>query len=297
MITKLAKFVLWTAFISTINFSCLGEEETDIKVTLNYEHPRQQEYPEANFRTGARPVLVQKHHINLTDFIRKNVYDQTELDENMTGTIMAPVNVQLEVNYKNYTFEHPQLHYESGTSLPFTVYHHSPRTTTVTIPVSINPDYPVEEVETIDNETIETTVTTIFSWSDNFTYNVASTQTQRQTYIDFWDNASHYIWDNISIGNPDNMTWCDNKTIIGDISENMDNTSYEFQGRFCNGMYWTIGRCGFGNEISAFPASVKDCQCRTDGYVVRPLISNRNWGGVGKSCNAPSQTLKIILSK
>ena len=296
MITKLAKFVLWTAFISTINFSCLGEEETDIKVTLNYEHPRQQEYPEANYRTG-RPVLVQKHHIDLTDFIRKNVYDQTELDENMTGTIMAPVNVQLEVNYKNYTFEHPQLHYESGTSLPFTVYHHSPRTTTVTIPVSINPDYPVEEVETIDNETIETTVTTIFSWSDNFTYNVASTQTQRQTYIDFWDNASHYIWDNISIGNPDNMTWCDNKTIIGDISENMDNTSYEFQGRFCNGMYWTIGRCGFGNEISAFPASVKDCQCRTDGYVVRPLISNRNWGGVGKSCNAPSQTLKIILSK
>jgi len=296
MITALAKFVLWTAFISIINFSCLGEEEKDIKVTLNYEHPRQQEYPEANFRTG-RPVLVQKHHIDLTDFIRKNVYDQTELDENMTGTIMAPVDVQLEVNYKNYTFDHPQLHYESGTSPPFTVYHNSPRTTTVTIPVSINPDYPVEEVETIDNETIETTVTTIFSWSDNFTYNVSATQTQKQTYIDFWDNASHYIWDNISIGNPDNMTWCDNKTIIGDISENMDNASYEFQGKFCNGMYWTIGRCGWGNEISAFPVSTRDCQCRQAGYVIRPLISNKNWGGVGKSCGAESQTLKIILSK
>ena len=287
---------MWTALISTINFSCLGEEEKDLKVTLNYEHPRQQEYPEANFRTG-RPVLVQKHHIDITDFIQKNIYDQTELDENMTGTVMAPVDVKLEVNYKNYTFEHPQLHYESGTSPPFTVYHHSPRTTTVTIPVSINPDYPVEEVETIDNETVETTVATIFSWSDNFTYNVSATQTQKQTYIDFWDNASHYIWDNISIGNPDNMTWCDNKTIIGDISENMDNASYEFQGRFCNGMYWTIGRCGWGNEISAFPVSTRDCQCRQAGYVIRPLISNKNWGGVGKSCGAESQTLKIILSK
>ena len=158
-------------------------------------------------------------------------------------------------------------------------------------------DYPVEEVETIDNETVETTVATIFSWSDNFTYNVSATQTQKQTYIDFWDNASHYIWDNISIGNPDNMTWCDNKTIIGDISENMDNASYEFQGRFCNGMYWTIGRCGWGNEISAFPVSTRDCQCRQAGYVIRPLISNKNWGGVGKSCGAESQTLKIILSK
>ena len=215
----------------------------------------------------------------------------------MTGTVLVPIDVNLEVEYKNYTFDYPKIYYESGVSDPFSVSFNSPPTRTVTISVDINPDYPVEEVETIDNETIETTVTTIFSWSDNFTYNVSPTQSQKQTYIDFWDNASHYIWDNISIGNPDNMTTCYNKTILGDIAENMDNITYEFRGRYCNGLYWTIGRCGWGNEISAFPASVKDCQCRTDGYVVRPLISNRNWGGVGKSCNAPSQTLKIILSK
>ena len=286
--------------IGVFLLSCESDKEEDIKVALNYKQPRQADYPEANHRYyNQRPVLVQKHHIDLTDFIQKHLYDETDLDENMSGTVMAPVDVQLEVQYKNYTFEHPQIHYESGTSPPFTVSHSSPRTTTVTVPVSVNPNHPsqVVEEEIVDNETVETTTTHVFSWSDNFTYNVASTQTQRQTYIDFWDNASHYIWDNISIGNPDNMTTCDNKTILGDIAENMDNVTYEFRGRYCNGLYWTIGRCGFGNEISAFPASVKDCQCRTDGYVVRPLISNRNWGGVGKSCNAPSQTLQVILKR
>ena len=54
---------------------------------------------------------------------------------------------------------------------------------------------------------------------------------------------------------------------------------------------------GCGNEISAFLVSTKDCQCRQKGYVVRPLISNKNWGGVGKSCGAPSQTLQVILNR
>ena len=99
MITK--KIILGLLIVAISLISCEGQKEEDIKVTLNYEHPRQQEYPEANFRTGARPVVVQKHHIDLTDFIQKHIYDETELDENMTGTVMAPVNVQLEVQYKN----------------------------------------------------------------------------------------------------------------------------------------------------------------------------------------------------
>ena len=65
-------------------------------------------------------------------------------------------------------------------------------------------------------------------------------------------------------------------------------------------MYWTIGKCGWGLELSAFDRQRSDCAClkSTDvGYTIRPLIGNANWGGVGKSCNAESQTLKIILSK
>ena len=90
----------------------------------------------------------------------------------MTGTVLVPIDVNLEVEYKNYTFDHPKIHYESGVSDPFTVSFNSPPFGTVTISVDISPDYPVEEVETIDNETIETTVITILSWSDNFTRNV-----------------------------------------------------------------------------------------------------------------------------
>ncbi len=274
--------------------ACEGQKEEDLKIKLNYEH--QQSQP--RYRTGARPVLTSSHHINVRDVLEKYIYDSTVLNNQMTGTVLVPIDVNLEVEYKNYTFDHPKIHYESGISDPFSVSFNSPPTRTVTISVDINPDYPIQETETVDNETIETIVTThTLLWSDNFTYNTTPTQTQRQTYIDFWDNASNYSWDNISIGNPDNMTWCDNTTMINEITLNFDNVTYEFQGRYCNGLYWTVGRCGWGNEISAFPVSTKDCQCRQKGYVVRPLISNKNWGGVGKSCGAPSQTLQVILNR
>ena len=298
----MTKIILGLLIAATSLISCEGQKEEDIKVTLNYEHPRQKEYPEANFRTGARPVMVQKHHIDLTDFIQKNLYDETDLDENMTGTVMAPVNVQLEVQYKNYTFEEPQIHYESGISDPFVVTHNSPSTTTVTVPVSVNSDHPSQVVDT-DNETeeiVETTVTTILLWSDNFTRSVKPSQIQEQTYKDFWDNASSQTWDNISIGNPDNMTTCTNSIFINDFLRNKDNASFEVYGLYCDGLYWTIGKCGWGLELSAFDKQRRDCACLNSsdiGYTIRPLIGNKNWGGVGKSCDADSQTLQVILQK
>ena len=299
MITK--KIILGLLIAATSLISCESQKEEDIKVTLNYEHPRQKEYPEANFRTGARPVVVQKHHIDLTDFIQKHIYDETELDENMTGTVMAPVNIQLEVQYKNYTFEEPQIHYESGISDPFVVTHNSPPTTTVTVPVSVNPDHPSQVVDT-DNETEEIVeeTTTILTWSDNFTIGQSATQEQEQSYKDFWTLASENQWDNISIGSPDDMVSCSNSTFINDFLRNKDNASFEVYGLYCDGMYWTIGKCGWGLELSAFDRQRRDCAClkSTDiGYTIRPLIGNTNWGGVGKSCNAVSQTLQVILQK
>ena len=299
MITK--KIILGLLIVAISLISCEGQKEEDIKVTLNYEHPRQQEYPEANFRTGARPVVVQKHHIDLTDFIQKHIYDETELDESMTGTVVAPVNVQLEVQYKNYTFEEPQIHYESGISDPFVVTHNSPPTTTVTVPVSVNPDHPSQVVDT-DNETeeiVEETTTTLI-WSDNFTIGQSATQEQEQSYKDFWTLASENQWDNISIGSPEDMVSCSNSTFINDFLRNKDNASFEVYGLYCDGMYWTIGKCGWGLELSAFDRQRRDCAClkSTDiGYTIRPLIGNTNWGGVGKSCNANSQTLQVILQK
>jgi len=281
---------------SVFLLGCESNKEEDLTVELNYTHQESQ----PRYRTGARPVLISKHHIEVRDSLEKYIYDSTVLNESLTGTVLIPVDVNLEVEYKNYTFEHPQLHYESGISQPFSVSHSSPPTATVTVSVDINPNYPVPVAETIDNETVETVTTHTFSWSDNFTRGSASTQQQKTSYIQFWDNASNSTWDNISIGNSDNMTWCDNSTMINDTIANFDNATYEFRGVYCNGMYWTFGRCGWGNEISAHDKNVGDCACQksTDNsYTVRPLISNANWGGVGKSCSANSQTLQVILKR
>ena len=295
------RIILGSLIVLISLISCKSEKEENFRISLNYEHPRQQEYPEANFRS-VKPVLPYKHHINVKDFIQKNLYDETILDSDLKGTVEVPVDVELEVEYKNYSIEAPEVWYESGLSDPFIVGFHSPATRTVTIPVSVNPNHPSQMVDT-DNETeeiVETTVTTILSWSDNFTRGVRPSQIQEQTYKDFWDNASSQTWDNISIGNPDNMTTCTNSTFINDFLRNKDNASFEVYGLYCDGMYWTIGKCGWGLELSAFDKQRKDCAClnSTDiGYTIRPLIGNTNWGGVGKSCSADSQTLQVILQR
>ena len=291
------KKIILVCFLSLF-IGCLGSEEEDLQVKLEYNHKEDVR----QYRGGRRPVLVAKHEIDVRDFQEKYIYDKAVLDENLTGTVMVPVEVDLEVQYKNYSFEEPELYYESGVSEPFKVLFNSAPTRTVTIPVTVNPDYPVEE-DTTDNETeiVETIEETfILSWSDNFTRNVKPTQSQENTYKAFWNNASNYQWDNITIGNSDNTTTCDNSTIVNSIVDNIDNTSYNFKGLYCNGLYWTFGKCGWGNEISAFDRSRSDCAClkTTDvGFTIRPLIGNTNWGGVGRSCGSDSQTLKVILGR
>ena len=291
----MTKIILGLLIVATSLISCESQKEEDVKVSLTYSHEQSRQ------KSIRSPIVISKHTIDVADYDYKNIYDSTELDQSMTGTVMVPVDVNLEVQYKNYTLEEPKIHYESGISDPFVVTHNSPATTTVTIPVSVNTDHPsqVVEEEVVDNETI-LVETQILSWSDNFMRGVRATQQQEQTYKDFWDNASSQTWDNISIGNPDNMTTCTNSTFINDFLRSKDNASFEVRGLYCDGMYWTIGKCGWGLELSAFDKPRSYCAClkSTDiGYTIRPLIGNANWGGVGKSCNADSQTLQVILQK
>ena len=293
MITK--KIILGLLIVATSLISCESQKEEDVKVSLTYSHEQSRQ------KSIRSPIVISKHTIDVADYDYKNIYDSTELDQSMTGTVMVPVDVNLEVQYKNYTLEEPKIHYESGFSDPFVITHSSSSTTTVTIPVSVNADHPsqVVEEEVVDNETI-LVETQILSWSDNFTKGQVPNLIQEQTYKDFWDNASNQTWDNISIGNPDNMTTCTNSTFINDFLRNKDNASFEVYGLYCDGMYWTIGKCGWGLELSAFDRQRRDCAClkSTDiGYTIRPLIGNKNWGGVGKSCDANSQTLQVILQK
>ena len=291
----MTKIILGLLIVATSLISCESQKEEDVKVSLTYSHEQSRQ------KSIRSPIVILKHTIDVADYDYKNIYDSTELDQSMTGTVMVPVDVNLEVQYKNYTLEEPKIYYESGFSDPFVVTHSSPPTTTVTIPVSVNTDHPsqVVEEEVVDNETI-LVETQILSWSDNFTRGQVPNLIQEQTYTDFWDNASRQTWDNISIGNPDNMTTCTNSTFINDFLRNKDNASFEVYGLYCDGMYWTIGKCGWGLELSAFDRQRRDCAClkSTDiGYTIRPLIGNKNWGGVGKSCDANSQTLQVILQK
>ena len=291
----MTKIILGLLIVATSLISCESQKEEDVKVSLTYSHEQSRQ------KSIRSPIVISKHTIDVADYYYKNIYDSTELDQSMTGTVMVPVDVNLEVQYKNYTLEEPQIHYESGFSDPFVVTHNSPPTTTVTIPVSVNTNHPSQmvEEEVVDNETI-LVETQILSWSDNFTRGQVPNLIQEQTYKDFWDNASSQTWDNISIGNPDNMTTCTNSVFINDFLRNKDNASFEVYGLYCDGMYWTIGKCGWGLELSAFDRQRRDCAClkSTDiGYTIRPLIGNKNWGGVGKSCDANSQTLQVILQK
>ena len=217
----MTKIILGLLIVATSLISCESQKEEDVKVSLTYSHEQSRQ------KSIRSPIVISKHTIDVADYDYKNIYDSTELDQSMTGTVIVPVDVNLEVQYKNYTLEEPKIHYESGISDPFVVTHSSPPTTTVTIPVSVNTDHPsqVVEEEVVDNETI-LVETQILSWSDNFMRGVKATQQQEQTYKDFWDNASSQTWDNISIGNPDNMTTCTNNTFINDFLRSKDNASF-----------------------------------------------------------------------
>ena len=96
------KTILGLLIVLISLISCESQKEEDFRISLNYEHPRQEQYPEANFRS-TKPVLPYKHHINVKDFIQKNLYDETTLDSDLKGTVEVPVDVELEVELFSLT--------------------------------------------------------------------------------------------------------------------------------------------------------------------------------------------------
>ena len=282
-------------------FGCEKTKEQPLKVGLSYEH----ESHRNRYFSGSLP---NRHLIDILN--RNTIIVSAELDSQLKTTVEVPVDTSLHIDYKNYKQQYPDIYYEYGSSNPFYVTHNSPDSITITIAVSVNPNYPIEEVETIDNETTECTenctvdnvsVTDNVTWSDTFFKGVAPTQEQRAKFIAFTDNLTVGTYRKIWIGNTDNVTWCDNETLIDSVISNYDNMTYSFKGQYCGGMYWTFGSCGAGNEISAFPSVIGDCACKGVGYTIRPLIGNANWGGVEGSCTRnqtlDNQTLQVILEK
>ena len=282
-------------------FGCEKTKEQPLKVGLSYEH-------ESHRNRYFSSSLPNRHLIDILN--RNTIIVSAELDSQLKTTVEVPVDTSLHIDYKNYKQQYPDIYYEYGSSNPFYVTHNSPDSITITIAVSVNPNYPIEKDETIDNETTECTenctvdnasVTDNVTWSDTFFKGVTPTQEQRAKFIAFTDNLTVGTYRKIWIGNTDNVTWCDNETLIDSVISNYDNMTYSFKGQYCGEMYWTFGSCGAGNEISAFPSVIGDCACRGVGYTIRPLINNANWGGVEGSCTRDqtldNQTLQIILEK
>ena len=282
-------------------FGCEKTKEQPLKVGLSYEH----ESHRNRYFSGSLP---NRHLIDILN--RNTIIVSAELDSQLKTTVEVPVDTSLHIDYKNYKQQYPDIYYEYGSSNPFYVTHNSPDSITITIAVSVNPNYPIEKDETIDNETTEctenctvdnTSVTDNVTWSDTFFRGVTPTQEQRAKFIAFTDNLTVGTYRKIWIGNTDNVTWCDNETLIDSVISNYDNMTYSFRGQYCGEMYWTFGKCGAGNEISAFPSVIADCACRGVGYTIRPLIGNQNWGGVEGSCTKnqtlDNQPLQIILEK
>ena len=280
-------------------FGCDTNEKQQ-SISLDYSHPT---------RYSSREVAV-RHNIK----VEPNIAD-TDLDSNMTARITVPIDVQMTVDYKNYTTTYPNIYYEYGSSDPFTVTAHSPDSITISISTAINSNYPIQETETIDNETTECTenctvdnetivYTDNATWSDNFTQGVTSTQTQRANWRDFWDNLSvSDNWSYISVGHIDNVThFCDNGSVVSRIITQIQTDNITNWNTSCNEQNWITGGCGAGLsiELSVKQLGTGDCACnRTNDNTttIRPAITNRNWGGVGVTCGASSQSLEVILKK
>ena len=280
-------------------FGCDTNEKQQ-SISLDYSHPT---------RYSSREVAV-RHNIK----VEPNIAD-TDLDSNMTARITVPIDVQMTVDYKNYTTTYPNIYYEYGSSDPFTVTAHSPNSITISISTAINSNYPIEETETIDNETTECTEnctvdneTIVYNdnatWNDNFTRGVVTTQTQKANWRDFWDNLSvSDNWSYISVGHIDNVThFCDNSSVVSRIITQIQTDNITNWNTSCNEQNWITGGCGAGLsiELSVKQSGTGDCACnRTNDNTttIRPAITNRNWGGVGVTCGASSQSLEVILKK
>ncbi len=114
-------------------FSC-DTQEKQTKLSLVYNHS------ERNLRQVQETPA--RHNIKVEPNIA-----EAWLDSNMSATVEVPVDTSMHVDYKNYTSDYPDIHYEYGSSNPFYVTNYSPDSLTITIAVSVNSDYPVQETE------------------------------------------------------------------------------------------------------------------------------------------------------
>ena len=142
------------------------------------------------------------------------------------------------------------------------------------------------------------------NFSGVFLQNTVADAATQQAWEDFRNNATG-SFQSIEIKNSLNgSAICSDPVVATQIANDL-NLHAQNSGTSsftCGSQTWNIGPCGLGIELNA-GSNASVCQCN-ENAVVRPKIGNNNWGGVGTAsggsggtCNAPSQTLEVILTR
>ena len=131
-------------------------------VTINYNHSdslRDVEFK--NYSSSQRAIIENTNPIRHNIKVEPNIAD-VDLDEDLRAEVEVPVDKPMYVEYTNWTYEEPDIHFQSGKSDEFIVTWEDDYIVKVWVDVDINPDYPFpeEDVEIVDIETEEEEETT-----------------------------------------------------------------------------------------------------------------------------------------
>ena len=140
-------------------------------VTINYNHSDSlRDIKFTNYTSAQRTIIENTNPIRHNIKVEPDIAD-VDLDEDLRAEVEVPVDKPMVVHYTNWTYEEPDIHFQSGKSDEFIVTWDDDYIVKVWVDVDINPDYPFpeEEDETVDNETEETEETVDNETVDNET--------------------------------------------------------------------------------------------------------------------------------
>ena len=129
----------------------------DTSVTITYNHPSTHDIELTRYNKSQRAIIENTWPVRHNIKVEPDIAD-IDLDENLRAEVEVPVDKPMVVHYTNWTYEEPDIHFQSGKSDEFIVTWDDDYIVKVWVDVDINPDYPFpeEEDETVDNETEET---------------------------------------------------------------------------------------------------------------------------------------------
>ena len=129
----------------------------ETSVTITYNHPSTHDIELTRYNKSQRAIIENTWPVRHNIKVEPDIAD-IDLDENLRAEVEVPVDKPMVVHYTNWTYEEPDIHFQSGKSDEFIVTWDDDYIVKVWVDVDINPDYPFpeEEDETVDNETEET---------------------------------------------------------------------------------------------------------------------------------------------